>query len=185
VSAVAEIGTGDCESDFFHLVIATTCTTEHFARVASAGRTGSRLASREGDGSDSARGKICARQISLEVFNARRSHSLTPQEHALRRIAEPARILLTHDEREEVCDVLIEMHQEPVFGMEIDQGSCEPGDRRKIADCWPGYSYLSPSIGFQNPIIARLDQARFPSDVESIGHLIFSPYVEVAADKPG
>jgi len=74
---------------------------EHFASVASAGRAGPRLASRKGDGRDSMSGNICARQIALEVLNARRSHSLTPQQHSLGRIAEPARILLAHDKREE------------------------------------------------------------------------------------
>jgi len=48
------------------------------------------------------------------------------------------------------------MHHKSVFGMEIEQRACEPRNRREIAKSGPRYSELSPSIGFQNPIITRL-----------------------------
>jgi len=90
----------------------------------------------------------------LDALDAGLAHPLGPQQRPLGRVAEAAGILLTYDQREDVCRGLIEMHQKPVFGVQIYQRSCQPWNRREIADGWCGHSHLPPGVGFERPVTA-------------------------------
>ena len=124
-----------------------------------------RLTPPERDGCDRPRHEIRAAQVMLDASDAGLAHPLGPQQRPLGRIAEAARVLLTYNQREDVCRSLIEVHQKTVLGVQIDQRSCQPWDRRKIADGRKRYPHLPPGVGFERPIAAGVKQAGLPGDM--------------------
>ena len=134
-------------------------------------RARARLGPREHHGRRGPRPQAGPRQVRLDALDARLAHALDARHRPHGRVAEAARVFRADEERDEVRQVEIEVHQQPELRMQIDQGVRQPGAVHEIADLGLGHTQLRPRVGFERSIRPGLDEAGFPGDVrEGMSH---------------
>src|SRR5262245_53366936 len=165
MDAVHRIQRCDDERQLAHFFRPEAGARERVASGSCGRWTGTGLAAGKGERGECARWQIRSRQILFYTLDPFPGHPLAPEERACRRIAEATGVLLTHNQRNQVRDLLVELYEQTILGVQVDQCAREPRHPRVVSKRWISHAYLAARVCFELDIARWLEHAGAPRHV--------------------